>query len=37
LNDIRLLAVLKWDAAGRPAGANARFWLEAEEELRERE
>jgi hypothetical protein len=34
LNDIRLLALRKWALAGRPTGDNARFWWEAEEELR---
>jgi len=33
LNDIRLLASLKWQAAGKPDGDGTRFWLEAEEEL----
>ena len=35
LNDIHLLACRKWDAAGRPPGDGARFWLEAEQELRQ--
>jgi hypothetical protein len=30
---IRLRAYLKWEAAGRPAGDDVRFWLEAEREL----
>jgi hypothetical protein len=36
LNDIREGALRKWKAAGRPAGSCVRFWLEAEEELRQR-
>lgn len=35
LNDIRLLADRKWDAAGRPTENSFRFWLEAEQELRQ--
>jgi hypothetical protein len=33
LNQIWLLARLKWEAAGRPDGDSSRFWLEAEQEL----
>jgi hypothetical protein len=36
LNAIYRLARRKWEAAGRPPGDSARFWLEAEEELRQR-
>ena len=32
-NEIRLLAYLKWEAAGKPPGEGVRFWLEAEQEL----
>ena len=32
--DIRFLAYLKWEAAGRPPNSDIRFWLEAERELR---
>jgi hypothetical protein len=35
LNDIYLLARRKWNAAGRPTGDSIRFWLEAEQELRQ--
>lgn len=31
---IRELAYSKWEAAGRPTGDGAQFWLEAERELR---
>ena len=31
---VRLLAYQKWEAAGRPPGDGAAFWLEAERELR---
>jgi Protein of unknown function (DUF2934) len=38
LNEIWLLARLKWEMAGRPDGDSSRFWLEAEQELlRERD
>jgi hypothetical protein len=30
---IRLRAYQKWEAAGKPDGDDARFWLEAEQEL----
>lgn len=30
---VRLLAYLKWEAAGCPSGDGIGFWLEAEEEL----
>jgi len=33
LNDIRLRAYRKWEAAGRPEGDGSRFWLQAEQEL----
>jgi hypothetical protein len=33
LENIRLRAYLKWEAAGKPDGDGSRFWLEAEEEL----
>jgi hypothetical protein len=33
-DQIRLRAYLLWEAAGRPAGDGAQFWLEAEQELR---
>jgi hypothetical protein len=36
LQDIRVRAYAKWEAAGRPNGDSSRFWLEAEEELRPR-
>jgi Protein of unknown function (DUF2934) len=35
LNDIRDLAHRKWTSAGRPPGDCTRFWLEAEQEIRE--
>ena len=35
LNDIRDLAHKTWEAAGRPPGDCTRFWLEAEQEMRE--
>ena len=31
--EVRLLAHQKWEAAGRPGGDGANFWLEAEREL----
>jgi hypothetical protein len=31
--DIRLCAYRKWESAGKPAGTDIRFWLEAEQEL----
>ena len=31
--DIRILAYLKWEAAGCPQDLGLRFWLEAEREL----
>jgi hypothetical protein len=31
--DVQLCAFYKWEAAGKPGGADVRFWLEAEEEL----
>jgi hypothetical protein len=31
--EVRLLAYQKWEAAGRPGGDGANFWLEAEQEL----
>ena len=33
LDEIRLRAYVKWEAAGKPDGDSSRFWLEAEEEL----
>jgi len=30
---IRLSAYAKWEAAGKPAGDGARFWLDAERQL----
>jgi hypothetical protein len=35
LNDIRERAYEMWTAAGMPQGDGARFWLEAEQEIRE--
>lgn len=35
-DQIRELAYAKWEAAGRPAGDGAEFWLLAESELRSR-
>jgi hypothetical protein len=35
LNDIRDLARKKWEAAGKPPGDGARFWLEAEQAIRQ--
>lgn len=32
--EVRLRAYLKWEAAGRPPGDGADFWLAAEQELR---
>jgi hypothetical protein len=37
LEDIRVRAYQKWEAAGRPDGDGPRFWLEAERELLENE
>jgi Protein of unknown function (DUF2934) len=34
-DDIRLLAYKKWEKAGKPLGDGVRFWLEAEQELRQ--
>jgi len=31
--DIRLCAYQKWEAAGKPTGDGAQFWLQAEQEL----
>lgn len=31
--ELRTLAYLKWEAAGKPEGDSIRFWLEAEREL----
>jgi hypothetical protein len=31
--NVRLLAYLKWEAAGKPVGDGLRYWLEAEREL----
>lgn len=33
--DIRLHAYQKWEGAGKPDGDGLRFWLEAEQELRQ--
>jgi hypothetical protein len=33
LEDVRLRAYRKWEAAGRPDGDGTKFWLEAEREL----
>jgi hypothetical protein len=33
LDDIRLRAYSKWEAAGKPDGDGSRFWLAAEAEL----
>ena len=33
VNDIRMRAYEKWEAAGRPAGDGVQFWLQAETEL----
>jgi Protein of unknown function (DUF2934) len=33
LEDIRLCAFQKWEAAGKPSGDGVPFWLEAEQEL----
>jgi hypothetical protein len=32
---IRCRAFQKWEAAGKPAGDGLRFWLEAEQELKQ--
>jgi hypothetical protein len=32
-DEIRVHAYLRWEAAGKPAGDGAKFWLEAEREL----
>lgn len=31
--DIRVRAYEKWEAAGKPTGADVQFWLQAEQEL----
>jgi hypothetical protein len=31
--EIRFRAYLKWEAAGKPKGEDARFWQEAKQEL----
>jgi len=31
--EVRLRAYLRWEAAGKPPGDGAQFWLEAEQEL----
>ena len=33
--DIQLRAYRKWEAAGKPTGDEMRFWLQAEQELKE--
>jgi hypothetical protein len=35
VDEIRLRAYLRWEAAGRPPGDGVRFWLYAERELRQ--
>jgi hypothetical protein len=35
-DEIRQRAYQRWQAAGAPAGDGALFWLEAEQELRQR-
>ena len=34
---IRLAAYFRWEQAGAPIGEDERFWLEAEQELRQQE
>jgi hypothetical protein len=36
VEQIRELAYLKWEQAGRPSGRDTEFWLAAEKELREK-
>lgn len=36
-DDIRLCAYQKWEEAGKPTEDGIRFWLEAEQELRQTE
>ena len=33
-SEIRMAAYLMWEKAGRPAGQDLRFWLDAEKQLR---
>lgn len=33
VDDIRLRAYQKWEAAGKPAGDGVQYWLQAEQEL----
>jgi hypothetical protein len=33
VDEIRLHAYLRWEAAGKPLGDGVKFWLEAEQEL----
>jgi len=33
LEEVRHLAYLKWEAAGKPDGDGAQFWIEAEQQL----
>jgi hypothetical protein len=35
-DEIRVCAYLRWEAAGKPPGDGAQFWLEAEQELLQR-
>ena len=35
MDEVRLRAYLRWEAAGRPPGDGVRFWLDAERELRQ--
>jgi hypothetical protein len=34
--EIQLRAYLLWEAAGKPQGQDGRFWLQAEQELKQR-
>jgi hypothetical protein len=36
VDEIRLRAYLRWEAAGKPSGNGLSFWLEAEQELLQR-
>jgi hypothetical protein len=33
VDEVRLRAYLRWEAAGKPEGDGVKFWLEAEQEL----
>jgi hypothetical protein len=35
VDEIRLRAYLRWEAAGKPPGDDVKFWLEAEQELQQ--